>query len=114
MNETDLLNSSLNLTGNLTQNETVKQAAAQGGAWSFDLVKSVDLLLNNELSNGVAAIVNHTFSTNIASGPLLVGLVIIGTAWMKWRWFVQVIGTVGSYLLLTAAGYLVLKGLGVL
>lgn len=113
MNETDLLNATLNATGNLTDNGTVKEAAAQVGSFNFDLARSVDMLLNNPLSDGVAQVLNTSLNTHLFSGQLLIALMVVGTVYLKWNSVVQFVGQLGGYVLLTAAAYLILKSMGV-
>jgi len=89
----------------------VVKAAGQG---SFDLVRSADILFNNALSDGVANLINSFFHVSWVSGPMVVSVAVLLVFYYKWGSIIHWFGTIGSYVILSAVAYIILKGMGIL
>ncbi len=110
MNETDLLNASLNATGN----ETVKQAIAQAGQGSLDVVQIASGIFNNGLTDGIALAINGYFHTTWVTGALVLSVFVLLMLYWKWSAVANWFGTIGSYIILSAVAFVVAKGMGIL
>ena len=107
MNETDLLNASINAT----QNETVRQNIDQAGRFALDNI------LNSSWGNGIAQWLNSTLNTNAFTGSIVTALIpIITILFFYWKWqaIVQAVGTMGSTILVLIMLFVALKAFGVI
>jgi len=103
----------LNTTVNITQNETLKQAAANVGAGSMDVVQIASGLFNNQLTDGVAHALNGLLGVTWISGALVLSVVVLAMLYWKWSAICSWFGSIGSYVILTAIAYVVAKGMHV-